>query len=270
MKIKSIKFPLFLPLALSLAAVAPRSAEAHHGMDFLTVQSYEIPGPLGAYLFTDFEWERTDGDDAYGLEPGLLIGLAPRTALEVQTRFGQEVGGDWRYQSVTPSLLLQLTPPDSKCPFRVALSAGYELADEEDEAEGHHEEGGHHEHGGHHEEPEHSHGGGHQHGADGFEGRLIMEYENGSWLLGSNLTVDTDEDDSAVWGYALGARYRVCQGFATGVEAQGEFESGGTHELVAGFYFEPVHAAVIKIGAGFGLTDESPDFALHAGVVWKF
>ncbi len=31
-------------------------------MDFLTVQGYEIPGPLGAYLFTDLEWERTDGD----------------------------------------------------------------------------------------------------------------------------------------------------------------------------------------------------------------
>ena len=258
-------------LALTLACFIPAPARAHHGMDFLTVQSYEVPSPLSAYLFTDFEWERTSGDNEYGLEPGLMLGLLPRTALEVTTSFGQESGGDWRYQSVTPSLFIQLTPPDSKCPLRVALSAGYEFANEEGHAEEpRHEEGGHHAEDDHHEDAGHSHGGGHQHGVDGFEGRLIVEYEAGDWLLDSNLTVDTDESASAVWGYAVGARYRVCKGFATGIEAQGEFESEGSHELIAGFYFEPVHAAVIKLGAGFGLNDHSPDFALHAGVVWKF
>lgn len=267
-----IKSLAAIALSAALTTFTPTTALAHHGMDFLTVQSYEVPGSLGAYLFTDFEWERTNGDNEYGLEPGLLLGLFPRTALEVTTSFGQEVGGDWRFQSVTPSLFFQLTPPDSKCPFRVALSAGYEFADEEGEVEEeHHEEEGHHDEADHHEEAGHTHGsGGHQHGVDGFEGRFIVEYEAGDWLLASNLTVDTDAESSAVWGYAVGARYRVCQGFATGVEAQGEFGSEGSHELIAGFYLEPMHSAVIKLGAGFGLNDHSPDFALHAGVVWKF
>lgn len=257
-------------LALALACFTSTPAHAHHGLDFLTVQSYEIPSPLSAYLFTDFEWERTDGDDAFGLEPGVLFGLFPRTALEIQTRFGQEAGGDWRYQSVTPSLLLQLTDPESKCPFRVAISAGYEFADELDAPDGHHhhEEAGHHEH--EHDEAEDEHGGGHHHGADGFEGRVILEYETGSWLISTNFTADTDEESDAVFGYAAGVRYNVCEGFAAGVEAQGDFESEGAHELIAGLYFEPAHSAVIKIGAGFGLTEHSPDFALRTGLVWRF
>jgi hypothetical protein len=264
MKINSFKSLAGLSLAFAVSLISPNVAQAHHGMDFLTVQSYEIPGSLGAYLFTDFEWERTGGDNEYGVEPGLLLGLMPRAALEVQTRFGKEAGGDWRYQSVTPSLLIQITPPDSKSPFRVAISAGYEFADEQGEAEEDHEEGEHH------EEAEEGHGGGGHHGGEGFEGRVIMEYEAGDWLIGTNLIVDTDEEEDAVFGYSAGVRYRVCKGFATGIEAQGEFEGGGAHELIAGFYFEPVHSAVIKIGAGFGLTDDSPDFSLRTGLVWRF
>ena len=257
-------------LALALACYIPTSAHAHHGMDFLTVQSYEVPSTLSAYLFADFEWERANGENEYGVEPGILLGLLPQTALELQTRFGQEAGSDWRYQSVTPSLLIQLTPPDSEFPIRVAVSAGYEFVDEEGEAGGgHHEEAGDHEEGGHHEEAEESHGGGH-HGGDGFEGRLILEYETGKWLVSTNFIADTDEESDAVFGYAAGVRYNVCKGFSTGVEAQGDFESEGAHELIAGFYFEPAHSAVIKIGAGFGLTEHSPDFALRTGLVWRF
>lgn len=269
---KFVSLAINLLLTGSLAGwLSPVPVRAHHGMDFLTVQSYEVPSPLSAYLFADFEWERTDGDDAFGVEPGVLLGLFPRTALEIQTRFGQEAGGDWRYQSVTPSLLLQLTDPESKCPFRVAISAGYEFADELDAAEGHHhhhEEAGHHEH--EHEEVAEEHGGGHHHGADGFEGRVILEYETGAWLVSTNFIADTDENSDAVFGYAAGVRYNVCEGFSTGVEAQGDFEDDGAHELIAGFYFEPVHSAVIKIGAGFGLTEHSPDFALRTGLVWRF
>jgi hypothetical protein len=249
--------------------VIDQPVQAHHGMDFLTVQSYEVPGFPGAYLFTDFEWERTDGDNEYGLEPGVLFGLLPRTGLEVQTRFGKELDGDWSYQSVTPSLLIQLTPPDSKFPFRVAISAGYEFADEENGGENHHhEEAGHHEH----EEEEHQHagGGGHQHGGDGFEGRVVLEYQTGDWLVAANFIADTDDKDDAIFGYAAGVRYRVTAQFAAGVEAQGDFEDHSSHELIAGFYFEPVHQAVIKIGAGFGLTDHSPDFSLRTGLVWRF
>ena len=269
-------------LGLAALPFAASPVQAHHGMDFITVQSWEVPGSIGsdafgAYLFTDFEWERADSDNEYGIEPGVLFGLLPRTGLEIQSRFGKEPGGDWRYTSVTPSLLFQITPPDSSFPFRVAVSAGYEFADELD---GHHHEEAEeheHEHGEEHgEEHEHEHeevghhGGGHQHGVDGFEGRLILEYQAGNWLIGSNIIVDTDEDSHAVWGYSAGVRYRVCREFATGIEAQGEFESGSAHELIAGVYFEPVHQAVIKIGAGFGLTEEAPDFTLHTGLVWRF
>src|SRR6476660_3777487 len=121
-------FCLFFPLFFILL-LASRNVQAHHGQDFMTVEGYEIPGPLKTIIFSDFEWERTDGNEGYGIEPGILLGLFPRTALDLETRFGRQSGGDWRYTSVTPSLLFQLTPPDSGNPFRVAVSLGYEFAD---------------------------------------------------------------------------------------------------------------------------------------------
>lgn len=260
---------------LFLVFTASSNLQAHHGQDFMTVEGYEIPGTLKAILFSDFEWERTDGRNEYGIEPGVLLGLFPRAALDVETRFGQEPGGDWKYTSVTPSLLLQLTPPDSQHPFRVSLSLGYEFADESGSGEAHHEE--HHEESGHHEEagpheaePEHHAAGGHQHGVSGFEGRVILEYCSGDWLLGGNFIVDTGSDDDLTYGYSAGVRYRVTNTVAAGLEAEGDFADHGSHELIAGVYFEPLEQTVIKLGAGFGLTDESPGFALHLGLVYRF
>lgn len=272
-------FTFFFPLFL-IVLLASRSVQAHHGQDFMTVEGYEIPAPLKAVIFSDFEWGRTDGNDEYGIEPGVLLGLFPRTALDLETRFGREPRGDWQYTSVTPSLLFQLTPPSSAIPFRVAVSLGYEFADKEDSGGHHHEEeseeGGHHEEAEHRdddhaESPEHSHAtGGHQHGVSGFEGRIMMEYCSGDWLLGGNFIVDTDAEKDLSYGYSAGVRYRVTNTFAAGLEAEGDFADHGSHELIAGVYFEPVEQTVIKLGAGFGLTEESPDFALHLGLVYRF
>lgn len=256
-------------LALATALLVSPKAQAHHGMDFITVQGWEVPIPLGAYLFTDLAWEHNGGDNEYGVEPGFMIGICPLVGMEVQTRFGKEPDGDWRYSSVTPSLIIQWPQHREGCHLRGAISAGYEFADEldEPEEEHQHEEGEHHEH---EEEGHHHHGDGHAHGVDGFEGRAIIEFEAGPWLVGTNFIVDTDEDSDALFGYSAGVRYRVNPQFAAGVEAQGGFQSGSGHELIAAVYFEPIHQAVIKIGAGFGLTDDSTDFTLRTGFVWRF
>ncbi len=259
-KLYSILSLIALTLGLSLPL-----AQAHHGQDFLTVEGYEIPSTFKGILFSDFEWSRTDGSNEYGIEPGLLLGLFPRTSLDIETHFGREAEGDWRYTSVTPALIFQLTSPDSDSPFRVAVSLGYEFADEADSGEEHHEEADHHE-----EEPEHHATGGHQHGVSGFEGRVILEYSTGDWLFGGNFIVDTTEDGDFSYGYSAGVRYRINKTFATGLEAEGDFADHGSHELIAGVYFEPIHQTVIKLGAGFGLTEESPDFALHLGLVYRF
>ncbi len=267
-KLSTFSLPLFI-----IVLMATRSVQAHHGQDFMTVEGYETPGTLKAILFSDLEWERTSDSNEYGIEPGVLLGLFPRTALDVETRFGQEPGGDWRYTSVTPSLLFQLTPPDSKNPFRVSVSLGYEFADDSESGEEHREESGedHHEGVDHHEEePDHQATGGHQHGVSGFEGRVILEYCSGDWLLGGNFIVDTATDDDLSYGYSAGVRYRVTNTFAAGLEAEGDFADHGSHELIAGVYFEPIEQTVIKLGAGFGLTEESPDFALHLGLVYRF
>jgi hypothetical protein len=54
------------------------------------------------------------------------------------------------------------------------------------------------------------------------------------------------------------------------MEGIGDFSPDGMHELMAGAYWSPGHRTLIRVGAGFGLTRESPDFTLRAGLVWRF
>lgn len=266
-----------LTAALVASLIVARPARGHHGQDFLVVQSYHVPGSLSAHAFGDFEWSRLDGGNGYEFQPGVMVGILPRTALEVTTLFEKSGAEAWRYSSVTPSVVLQLTPPDSKLPFRVAVSAGYEFADERGGAERHeeeHAEDGHGEEGHHGEQAEpgsHRHGdAGHHHGTSGFEGRLILETEAAGFRIGVNFIADTDDEGDAIFGYAGGVRYAFTSAIAAGVEAQGDFEGDGGHELIGALYFTPMSSLIVKVGAGFGLNENTDDFTLRTGVMWRF
>lgn len=85
-----------------------------------------------------------------------------------------------------------------------------------------------------------------------------------------NLVCVGPESGSAAWGYAAGLRHAFHHDFAVGVEAIGDFGDANEHEILAGAYWSPVHQMTLKLGAGAGLTDETPDFTVRAGVVWRF
>lgn len=121
----------FLPLLAAAAAVliiGRQPAAAHHGRDFLLVQDYYLPGLLDGVLVNNFEATRTDTDFEYGLEPEILIGILPRVAVGVSVGFVDQPGAGWTYDSVMPSVHIQITPPDSDFPIRLAVSAAYEFA----------------------------------------------------------------------------------------------------------------------------------------------
>ncbi len=265
-------------LASSLLLLLPPSAFAHHGRDFLVVQDYSLPSPLSGNIITNFSWEKSGAEDEFRLEPGFIIGLAPRLGLETTVSFQDDTAG-WEYASVDPTLHVQLTGPDSDLPVKVSLSAGYQFGnvgatseeadgDHHDHADEHHgEDDDHHADGAH----SHTHRGIHRHGEDLFHARLVVETDFTASLKGVfNLIAVVPDGGDVAWGYAAGLRYAFSHEVAVGAEAIGDFANHGEHELIAAGYFSPSEHVSLKLGAGFGLTEDSPDFALHAGVIFRW
>lgn len=264
-------------LSASLAATALLSvpAWAHHGRDFLVTEDYALPSPGSGHFHAMFDWEDNSEGDEFAVSPHAIIGVLPRTAVSVAARFDKLGSDSWDYASVTPSLHFQLTDPDSKCPFRVSLSAGYQFTSgsggESVEVEHELAEDGHADHGHDHDEAEgHAHGSVHNHDADQFIGRLVLEQSFGETKVIVNLISAVPDGGSVNWGYAAGVSHKVLPNLALGLEATGDFESGGEHELILGTYFEANHSLALKLGVGFGLTDSSPDVAIHSGFVLRF
>ena len=161
----------------------------------------------------------------------------------------------------------------------MGLSLGYQFAEGHSEA-GETEEDGHgggheDEHGGHHEAVD----------TDSHDSRGgIDDHDNSLWhtrlLVETDLTTSTKavfniigvfpESGTAAWGYGVGIRQQVINSLAVGVEARGDFESHGQHELLVGSYWSPVHDFTLRIGCGFGLTEETPDFVLRTGIIVRF
>jgi len=65
---------------------------------------------------------------------------------------------------------------------------------------------------------------------DAFVGRFIIEGDFGNTKAIFNL-LSVVTDDEAAWGYAAGVRHEVTEQVALGVEALGDFESDGWHEI---------------------------------------
>lgn len=249
---------------------------AHHGSQFITLHDFDIGHAGDGHALFNFELE--DSGDEEELSSGLALFFSPisRVGLGTELRFAEEAD-DWDYSSVTPSFQVQITDPHQDWWLDIGFSLGYQFAsgnshDEPGDEEHEHAEHGHagDEHA--HEETAatHRHSGIHNHEVDQWLGRLILETEVGKTKLTGNLISTYPEGDRAYWGYGIGARRPIGQGFALGVEAIGDFDSGGEHEIVTSLHYRISDRATARFGVGFGLTDESPDHSLHAGLVWKF
>lgn len=270
-------------LILTLGALAASStlALADHGRDFLIVEDTHVPAPGNGQALLNFEWERTSGENEFGLEPGFTFGVLPQLAIGVQASFRDEADEGWDYSAVRPNLHFVLTPDSWKLPFRASISAAYQFASgdaDAAESDDHHEEA-HDDHGHEHEHEHaveadtHSHAvsGVHNHTDDLFTFRLNLETNlTDSTRLAGNLIGVFPDGSSATWGYAAGIRQTLTEQVGVGIEALGDFESDGWQELSGAIYLEPVSNFLVKIGAGFGLNDSSPDFILRAGLNWKF
>ncbi len=272
----------YISLILSLVASAG-VVRAHHGRDFLLLQDYNVPVPFAGVITGGYSFESGEGGDESTVETGVFTGVAPRAGLGLNLGAG-DYGDGWDFSSVSPYTQIQLTPPTAKFPVRVALIAGYQFAvngedgrDAEAGHDDHHDEHDAHEEAGGHDDADvlhghtHAAGGIHQHGVSQFFGRLIVETDlTAADKVLFNLIAIVPEGGKAEWGYAGGYRHSFSHAVALGVEAIGDFGEANQHELMAGAYLAPTHTVLVRLGVGFGLTEESPDYTLRGGLVWRF
>lgn len=111
----------------------------------------------------------------------------------------------------------------------------------------------------------------HEQKVEGLNARLMLEADiTGADRLVLNLTHFNDRSSGPLWGYAAGLRHAFHHDFACSIEALGNFNDTDWHQGVVAVHYAPVHWGLIKLGAGFGLTRETPDLSLIAGFVIRF
>ena len=115
------------PLLVLSAAIAGSfpCAQAHHGQEFLVVQDAAVPSLWTGVAFGSLEWSKDGDDNTFSTEPGVMVGIAPRVAIGGTVGFTDE-NGSWAFESVAPTMQIQLTPSDWR--VRVSVVAGYHFA----------------------------------------------------------------------------------------------------------------------------------------------
>ncbi len=224
-------------LMVAVTLMLASTAHAHHGRDFLLVQTAHLPESGSVFGIARQDYVSEDSD-TFELAPALLVGVSDWLAFEVHSHIEKQSGESFKYESTAPALHVRLTQRSS--PLAVGASVEYEVASDSDES-------------------------------DVAEGTAIVGYESSKWQCAANLRIESevDSDESAEWGYAVGARRGFREHHAVGLELEGSFESSGSDELMLGYYFESGSALTLNLGIGTAL-DEGPDITLRTAIIWQF
>jgi hypothetical protein len=227
-------------LCLASIALAPSLAFAHHGQDFLLVESPTVPHPGSVYLIANGHAALSgDASERASFEPALLFGATPRFAFELHAHTEKLAGENWTYEALAPAVHVLLTDPDKHEGLKVGLSVEYEIAAKDD-------------------------------GSDNSEMRLSVENgtEQSKWA--ANLIASKEEGGDSDVGMALGFRREVREGLALGVEAQSSFRHAQGAQILAATYFENERLGTFKLGFG-GDRNERGRFSpvLHLGIVLR-
>lgn len=260
-------------------------AAAHHGQDFLLNYDPDIPGKNRVVGFTAFEWtKQSDGLNEYSSEPGFLWGVAPGIAVGTTVRIADEGTGNWGYSGINP--MIQIMLPREGRRWSMGLYAGYLFADSANQLTHSHEDHIHDPNPGgidngpdapppgptvHVHDEGHSHTGVHRHGEDHFQFRFLFEtplWEDSKFV--ANLIGVAPGSGDYAFGYSLGLRQQFTHEWAAGLEAIGDFNTGGEHEALVGAYWTPVHECTLRLGFGKGIGSGSKDFSIHSGITWRF
>lgn len=281
-----------IALLLALAGLA----RAHHGQDFFVTLDARVPALGGFSVFGT----TAAGEQDFELETGFLAGLGAGFAGGVSIDFSDD--GSFHASGITP--LLQWSAPLGEGPFCLGAALSYHFHDSSRSRSG--APGGGHSHGGHiHRslapggkrgtarvskagfnpdappDPDPAPGGGaaflaapstiHLHDTDYYLARLILEYELGrsTRLVGNLILAGTTGDDLAS-GYALAIRHELHPKWAVGLEAIGDFNTHGWHQIVGSVIHNPRHDLGLRLGIGHGLGPAGEGASALAGITWRY
>ena len=220
---------------LACLAVSPAPVQAHHGLDFLIVQTAHLPDRGTAFALTRFNYIAGARDETE-IEPALLYGATDRVTLETHGHYAKEDGKSGQFEVIAAVVHFQLTPLYQ--PLAAGMSLEYAAA-----RESNHE--------------------------DAAEISGAISYETERWLLAANFLYHKESGTSSETGYAAGARYNLSLQHGFGAEVRGSLESDGSSELLLGYYGNVTETFSINIGIGTGV-DGGPDWTARSAFIWRF
>ena len=212
-------------------------AFAHHGRDFLLVQSAHIPESGDAYVIARQDYlDRGDGRETE-LEPGAVAGVTDWLTMELHGHAAKEEGEPMRYESTGAVAYVRWTPREAR--WSIGTSVEYvDAADNELH--------------------------------DEVAAAMLTTYEASDWIFAMNLDAtherDSSEDDS--WGIRGAVRRSFKRSVAFGVEFVGSFDHREDREVMFGAYLHPMHPLTINLGVGTGF-DGGPDYTLRSALIWQ-
>ncbi len=212
-------------------AAAP--LHAHHGKDFLLVESYGLPHPKDLYVVTAEQLLLRNSETAFRDEPSLLLGITDRFAAEVHVHVEKEPGEQTNVEAIAPAAHFRLLDSNR---LHVGLSAEYEIA--------------------RHDAP------------DVLDMRVILGRELGRGAAVVNLGVEhSDERTAGV--YAIGYRRDLESPLSWGVEGHGVLRHGQEHQLLVGLYQQISERVTFKAGIGAARGDGRTSALIRTGIVWR-
>ena len=222
-------------VAVSTAFLVSPSAQAHHGLDFLLVQTAHLPERGEAYAFARTDhFAETQAETEF--EPAVLYAATDWMSLELHGHWAKHEGESTEFESIAPAAYFRLTPRGQT--FAAGLAIEYEFAQSDD-----------------HE--------------DAVELASLFGYEASDWIVAANLIYAKEQHASGEWAYAAGFRYNLNARHALGIEAAGSLESGGSSEAMVGYYGTFSEAFTWNVGIGTGI-DDGPDWTARTALIWRF
>ncbi|HEY6066266.1 MAG TPA: hypothetical protein VIY96_08935 [Thermoanaerobaculia bacterium] len=211
---------------------------AHHGRDFLLLESPELPHPGAFYLVTSEHFFTTGGESEFEEEPAFLVGLSQSWAAEIHAHVAKVEGSSFHLEAVAPTIHYRVWGDET---WGVAVSAEYEIARHRDEA-------------------------------DTVVARGVVARAIGDGMLAFNVEWDREvrHGDSSFAAFALGYRPDLEARWSWGIEARGATHHAEPNEVVLGLYGNVADWLSVKAGAGTGFGSGRPDFVLRTGFVIRF
>ena len=211
------------------------AANAHHGVDFITVETARLPHQGAGYAMARAD-HIAGMEDETEFEPAVLFGVTDWMSTEVHAHFARPDGGSFEYEALAPALNFRFTPRDSR--FSAGVSAEYEFQRHADEE-------------------------------DVFGLTLMGAYDAGSWLFGANMRLETISGSDDEWSFAAGMRRAINDRIGLGLELTGSLETSDATEVLLGFYGELTDRFTLNAGLGNG-TEAGTDWSLRSAFIWQF